>query len=146
MKILRSPAAKKRLSCTSLVGVTVIVCMTALLNFAATAQAQTAGKKPNILVIMGDDVGWFNIGAYNQDIMSGKTPNLDRLAAEGMRLTGYYAEASCTPLLGAEPFCVSAPLPQLSPSVAGFCGQAHRTLSISPTSEFDVELVDFDLL
>ena len=56
------------------------------------AQAQ----RPNILVIMGDDVGWFNIGAYHQGIMSGKTPNLDRLAAEGMRFTDYYAEASCT--------------------------------------------------
>src|SRR6201993_4908793 len=45
---------------------------------------------------MGDDVGWFNIGAYHQGIMSGKTPNLDRIAAEGMRFTDYYAEASCT--------------------------------------------------
>ena len=53
-------------------------------------------KKPNILVIMGDDVGWFNIGAYHQGIMSGKTQNLDKLAAEGMRFTDYYAEASCT--------------------------------------------------
>ena len=53
-------------------------------------------KKPNILFIMGDDVGWFNIGAYHQGIMSGKTPNLDRLAREGMRFTDYYAEASCT--------------------------------------------------
>ena len=52
--------------------------------------------KPNILVIMGDDVGWFNIGAYHQGIMSGKTPNLDKLAAQGMRFTDYYAEASCT--------------------------------------------------
>ena len=61
----------------------------------ASANAQPA-RKPNILVIMGDDVGWFNIGAYHQGIMSGKTPNLDRLAAEGMRFTDYYAEASCT--------------------------------------------------
>jgi arylsulfatase A-like enzyme len=53
-------------------------------------------KKPNILVIMGDDVGWFNIGAYHQGIMSGKTPNLDKLASQGMRFTDYYAEASCT--------------------------------------------------
>ena len=45
---------------------------------------------------MGDDIGWFNIGAYHQGIMSGRTPNLDRLAAEGMRFTDYYAEASCT--------------------------------------------------
>jgi arylsulfatase A-like enzyme len=61
----------------------------------AQAQQATAGK-PNILVIMGDDVGWFNIGAYHQGIMSGKTPNLDKLAADGMRFTDYYAEASCT--------------------------------------------------
>ncbi len=55
-----------------------------------------AQPKPNIVVIMGDDIGWLNIGAYHQGMMSGKTPNLDRLAAEGMRFTDYYAEASCT--------------------------------------------------
>jgi len=53
-------------------------------------------KPPNILVIMGDDVGWFNIGAYHRGIMSGKTPNLDKLAADGMLFTDYYAETSCT--------------------------------------------------
>jgi len=61
-----------------------------------SARAQGPARKPNILVIMGDDIGWFNIGAYHQGIMSGKTPNLDKLAAEGMRFTDYYAEASCT--------------------------------------------------
>jgi arylsulfatase A-like enzyme len=71
-------------------------------NHIRAAQAQTtpatapSGKPPNILVIMGDDVGWFNVGAYHQGIMSGKTPNLDKLASEGMRFTDYYAEASCT--------------------------------------------------
>ena len=49
-----------------------------------------------MIVIMGDDIGWANIGAYNQGVMSGRTPNLDRLANEGMRFTDYYAEASCT--------------------------------------------------
>jgi arylsulfatase len=62
----------------------------------AQAQRATPSGKPNILVIMGDDIGWFNIGAYHQGIMSGKTPNLDKLAADGMRFTDYYAEASCT--------------------------------------------------
>jgi arylsulfatase A-like enzyme len=52
--------------------------------------------KPNIVFIMGDDIGWFNIGAYHQGMMAGRTPNLDRMAAEGMRFTDYYAEASCT--------------------------------------------------
>ena len=59
----------------------------------AATEQQT---KPNIIVIMADDVGWFNIGAYNQGIMAGKTPNIDKLAAEGMRFTDYYAEPSCT--------------------------------------------------
>ena len=68
----------------------------ALSAVGSPANAQQQQRKPNIVVIMGDDVGWFNIGAYHQGIMSGKTPNLDRLAAEGMRFTDYYAEASCT--------------------------------------------------
>jgi len=61
--------------------------------FAGTA---TAADKPNILVIMGDDVGWFNVGAYHRGMMSGKTPNLDKLASQGVMFTDYYAEASCT--------------------------------------------------
>jgi arylsulfatase A-like enzyme len=61
-----------------------------------TSTSNSSSSKPNIIVIMGDDVGWFNIGAYNQGMMAGKTPNLDRLAAEGMRFTDYYAEPSCT--------------------------------------------------
>src|SRR5262249_55501171 len=63
---------------------------------AAAQQQQQQQRPPNILVIMGDDVGWFNIGAYHRGIMSGKTPNLDRLASEGLMFTDYYAEASCT--------------------------------------------------
>ena len=62
---------------------------------AGPAMAQEA-KKPNIVVIMGDDIGWFNIGAYHQGMMAGRTPNLDKLASGGMRFTDYYAEASCT--------------------------------------------------
>jgi arylsulfatase len=54
------------------------------------------GSPPNMIVIMGDDIGWSNIGVYNQGVMSGRTPHLDQLANEGMRFTDYYAEASCT--------------------------------------------------
>jgi arylsulfatase len=60
----------------------------------AYAQGQT--QRPNIVFIMGDDIGWANIGVYNQGIMAGRTPNLDQLASQGMRFTDYYAEASCT--------------------------------------------------
>src|SRR5215831_8049601 len=63
----------------------------------ATTNGQGGSTKPpNILVIMGDDVGWFNIGAYHRGMMVGKTPNLDKMAAAGMMFTDYYAEASCT--------------------------------------------------
>jgi arylsulfatase len=67
------------------------------LSLAITFVGQTAvaEKQPNIVVIMGDDIGWFNIGAYRRGMMSGKTPNIDRLAREGAMFTDYYAEASC---------------------------------------------------
>jgi arylsulfatase A-like enzyme len=63
---------------------------------AASSQSLAQTSQPNVIVIMGDDIGWSNIGVYNQGVMSGRTPNLDRLANEGMRFTDYYAEASCT--------------------------------------------------
>jgi arylsulfatase len=70
---------------------------TSLVGVSNAVKAQPAtGNKPNIIVIMGDDIGWSNIGVYNQGIMAGRTPNLDRMANEGMRFTDYYAEASCT--------------------------------------------------
>jgi arylsulfatase len=71
-------------------------CIAVLAAAAPASAQQPQSKPPNILVIMGDDIGWFNIGAYHQGIMSGKTPNLDRLASQGIRFTDYYAEASCT--------------------------------------------------
>jgi arylsulfatase len=54
--------------------------------------------KPNILVIMGDDIGMWNIGAYHRGLMAGRTPNLDKIAKVEMLFTDYYAEASCTAL------------------------------------------------
>jgi arylsulfatase A-like enzyme len=56
----------------------------------------SADKKPNIVFIMSDDVGIWNIGAYHRGMMAARTPNLDKLAKEGMLFTDYYAEASCT--------------------------------------------------
>src|ERR1700716_1848671 len=61
----------------------------------ATAPS-SAGQQANIVVIMGDDIGIWNLGAYHRGMMAGRTPNLDKLAAEGMLFTDYYAEASCT--------------------------------------------------
>jgi len=59
----------------------------------ATAQES---KKPNILVLFGDDVGQSNISVFTRGLMGYRTPNIDRLAAEGMMFTDYYAEQSCT--------------------------------------------------
>jgi arylsulfatase A-like enzyme len=55
-----------------------------------------AAKKPNILIIWGDDIGWFNISAYNHGIMGYKTPNIDRIAKEGALFTDWYGQQSCT--------------------------------------------------
>jgi arylsulfatase len=74
-------------------GIPLLVLLTLVGQSSPLQQRQT---KPNIIFIMGDDIGWFNIGAYHQGMMAGRTPNLDKLAAEGMRFTDYYAEASCT--------------------------------------------------
>src|SRR5260370_21952950 len=70
---------------------------------------QTAAKKPNIVVIMADDVGIWNVSAYHRGMMGGSTPNIDRIAREGALFTDYYAQQSCTAgraafILGQTPF------------------------------------------
>jgi len=62
----------------------------------ATAGSATAAAKPNILAIMGDDIGYWNISAYNQGMMGYQTPNLDRIASEGAIFTDHYGQQSCT--------------------------------------------------
>jgi arylsulfatase A-like enzyme len=95
---------------------TSLVAASALLGAGvATAQAQQpaptppTGKQPNILVIMTDDVGIWNISAYHRGMMGGRTPNIDRIAKEGALFTDYYAQQSCTAgrasfILGQTPF------------------------------------------
>src|SRR5271167_3527662 len=53
-------------------------------------------SKPNILIIWGDDIGWWNVSAYNHGIMGYRTPNIDRIASEGARFTDFYGQQSCT--------------------------------------------------
>ena len=62
----------------------------------APAAAQQQQPKPNILVIMGDDIGYWNISAYNRGMMGYRTPNIDRIANEGAIFTDYYGQQSCT--------------------------------------------------
>ena len=83
-----------------------ILSFLALAGFGASLLAQ---DKPNILVIWGDDIGWYNISAYNQGVMGYKTPNIDRIAKEGALFTDWYAQQSCTAgraafILGQHPF------------------------------------------
>ena len=62
----------------------------------AQAQPAPSGRKPNILFIMGDDIGWFNVSAYNMGIMGYRTPNIDRIGKEGAVFTDWYGQQSCT--------------------------------------------------
>ena len=62
--------------------------------YAGTASAQS--DRPNILVIFGDDIGMYNISAYSHGMMGPKTPNIDRIAHEGMMFTDHYGHPSCT--------------------------------------------------
>ncbi len=76
---------------------------------AAQADPTASLKKPNIVVIMADDVGIWNISAYHRGMMGGRTPNIDRIAKEGALFTDYYAQQSCTAgraafILGQNPF------------------------------------------
>src|SRR5258708_26449069 len=66
----------------------------AIIGLSSARAALAQDKKPNILVIMGDDIGMWNIGAYHRGMMAGRTPNLDKLAKEGMFFTDYHSEAS----------------------------------------------------
>jgi arylsulfatase len=65
-------------------------------NEKVAALAQKSGKKPNILIIWGDDIGWFNPSCYHGGVMGYQTPNIDRIAKEGVRFTDWYGQQSCT--------------------------------------------------
>src|SRR5262245_15592245 len=60
------------------------------------APAQPPGRLPNVLAIMADDIGVFNVSAYHRGLMGGRTPNIDRIAREGVLLIDAYGQASCT--------------------------------------------------
>jgi hypothetical protein len=75
---------------------TTILSVFALVIAGALAPAHAQPKKPNILVIWGDDVGYWNISAYNLGMMGYRTPNIDRIAKEGALFTDWYGQQSCT--------------------------------------------------
>ena len=73
-----------------------LVACVALGFVAAAPNDASAADKPNILVIWGDDIGQFNVSAYNMGVMGYKTPNIDRIAKEGALFTDWYGQQSCT--------------------------------------------------
>jgi len=80
-------------SCAALLGATVLMSLSGLASTPAAAQP---AQKPNILFIMGDDIGWMQPSIYHRGLMVGETPNIDRIGNEGAIFMTYYAEQSCT--------------------------------------------------
>src|SRR6476469_9822049 len=81
----------KRIGGLFIISVCVFLATTFLLT-----HAEAAEKKPNIVIIWGDDIGLWNVSAYNQGAMGYKTPNIDRIAKEGALFTDWYGQQSCT--------------------------------------------------
>lgn len=108
-------------SCLALLSATMIIPSAALIS--TPVVAQQPAQKPNILFIMGDDIGWMQPSIYHRGLMVGETPNIDRIGNEGAMFTHYYAEQSCTAgrtafLTGMQPVRVGMTLPEIpgSPS------------------------------
>ncbi len=102
-------------------GLSLLTATTALIG--AVAAAQAADKKPNILFIMGDDIGWMQPSIYHRGLMVGETPNIDRIGNEGGIFMHYYAESSCTAgrcafITGMHPFRAGMVLPQLPGAIS----------------------------
>ncbi len=104
-----------------------------LMAVGSTAQAQE--KKPNIMFIMADDIGWMQPSCYHRGLMVGETPNIDRLASEGGIFMHYYAQQSCTAgrtafITGMNPMRAGMLMPQL-PGAISYLRPALRTLRSS---------------
>jgi arylsulfatase A-like enzyme len=67
-----------------------------LMQFGMALPSLAQGQKPNIVFIMGDDIGWMQPSIYHRGLMVGETPSIDRIGNEGAMFTDYYAEQSCT--------------------------------------------------
>jgi arylsulfatase A-like enzyme len=112
-------------------GLALATALAALTCAVAPSQAQdsptpssgAAGKKPNILFIMGDDIGWMQPSIYHRSLMVGETPNIDRIGNEGGIFMHYYAESSCTAgrtafVTGMQPYRAGMLLPQLPGAIS----------------------------
>ncbi len=108
---------------SSSLSITTALSLVTITMASVPASAQQPQQKPNILFIMGDDIGWMQPSIYHQGLMVGETPNIDRIGNEGAMFTHYYAEQSCTAgrtafITGMQPVRVGMTLPEIpgSPS------------------------------
>ena len=105
-------------------------CCGLLLALAVTT-VQAAADKPNILVIWGDDIGQSNISSYTHGLMGYQTPNIDRIAREGMTFTDYYGEQSCT--AGRSSFIMGQSVFRTGLSKVGLPGANEGMQVVDPT-------------
>src|SRR5262245_42235833 len=85
-----------KLFTSSLTVLTAFIAVAAQAAESPTPSSGAPGKKPNILILWGDDIGYWNLSAYNQGMMGYNTPNIDRIAKEGALFTDWYGQQSCT--------------------------------------------------
>jgi len=117
----------------------------------ASPAAFAAKKKPNILVIWGDDVGYWNVSAYNQGMMGYETPKIDSIAKEGALFTDWYAQQSCTAgraafILGQHPFRTGLTVTRVGNSArttwatrTNICRRSTASTSSSATSTISTQ-------
>ena len=111
--------------------ITLIVLLVTVATWLAATTVARAAKKPNIVVIWGDDIGLSNLSAYTEGLMGYHTPNIDRIANEGMKFTDYYAEQSCT--AGRSAFITGQSVFRTGLSKVGLPGAKQGLSSEDPT-------------
>ncbi|UCF95118.1 MAG: sulfatase-like hydrolase/transferase, partial [Desulfobacterales bacterium] len=117
---------KKYLSFTA-----VCVAVITLIAFLPAGSLARAADKPNILVVWGDDVGQSNISAYTKGLVGYRTPNIDRIASEGLIFTDYYGEQSCT--AGRASFMLGQSVFRTGLSKVGLPGAKEGINTLDPT-------------
>src|SRR5438874_6031639 len=100
-------------------------------SVSAQSPAPSSGKKPNILVIWGDDIGIANVSAYSDGLMGYETPNIDRIGKEGIRFLQYYGEQSCT--AGRSAFLTGQHIIRTGLSKVGFPGAPMGMSQLDPS-------------
>jgi hypothetical protein len=120
---------KTRLILTALSLALICVLITPV-NSSAQSLSSSSGKKPNILVLWGDDIGLANVSAYSSGVMGYETPNIDRIGKEGIRFLQYYGEQSCT--AGRSAFLTGQHIIRTGLSKVGFPGAPMGMSQLDP--------------